>query len=84
MKLLVMKFSPLPCYLVLLGPNILLDTLFSNIFSLRSSLNISDQVSHTYKTTGKIMVLYISTPYREKGIFVTKYSQTKPRYIYTV
>ena len=40
----------------LLGPNILLNTLFSNILSLRSSLNVSDQVSHPYKTTGKIIV----------------------------
>jgi hypothetical protein len=38
----------------LLGPNTLLNTL-----SPRSSLNVSDQVSHPYKTTGKIMVLYI-------------------------
>ena len=42
----------------LLGPNILLSTLFSDTFSLRSSLNMSDQVSHPYKTTGKIIVLY--------------------------
>ena len=40
----------------LLGPNILLNTLFSHTLSLRSSLNVSDQVSHPYKTTGKIMV----------------------------
>ena len=39
----------------LLGPNILLNTLFSNIVSLCSSHNVSDQVSHPYKTTGKIM-----------------------------
>ena len=43
----------------LLGPNILLNTLFSNTLSLRSSLNVSDQVLHPYKTTGKITVLYI-------------------------
>ena len=43
----------------LLGPNILLNTLFSNILSLRSSLIVSDQVSRPYKTTGKIIVLYI-------------------------
>ena len=42
----------------LLGPNILLNTQFSNTLSLRSSLNVSDQVSHPYKTTGKIIVLY--------------------------
>ena len=33
----------------LLGPNILLNTLFSNTLSLHSSLNVSDQVSHPYK-----------------------------------
>ena len=37
-----------------LGPNILLSSLFSNTLSLRSSLNVSDQVSHPYKTTRKI------------------------------
>jgi hypothetical protein len=41
----------------LLGPNTLLNTLFSNTISLRSSLNVSDQVSHPYKTTGKILVV---------------------------
>ena len=39
----------------LLGPNILLSTLFSKTLSLCSSLNVSDQVSHPYKTTGKII-----------------------------
>jgi hypothetical protein len=29
----------------------------TNILSLRSSLNVKDQVSHTYKTTGKIIVI---------------------------
>jgi len=43
----------------LLGPNILLNTLLSNTLSLRSSLNVSDQVSHPYKTRGKIIVLHI-------------------------
>jgi hypothetical protein len=57
-KLLIMYFSPFPSYLVLLGPNILHNTLFSNTLSLRSPLNVSDQVSHPY-TTGKIIVLYI-------------------------
>ena len=42
----------------LLGPNTLLNTLFSNTLSLRSSLNVSDQVSHPYTTTGNIIVLY--------------------------
>ena len=37
----------------LLGPNIHLSTLFSDTLSLRSSLNVKDQVSYPYKTTGK-------------------------------
>jgi hypothetical protein len=41
------------------GTNILLSTLFSKTLSLHSSLNVSDQVSQPYKTTGKIIVLYI-------------------------
>jgi hypothetical protein len=32
---------------------------FSNILKLCSSLSVGDKVSHPYKTTGKIMVLYI-------------------------
>ena len=43
----------------LLGPNILLNALLSNTLSLRSSLNVGDQVSHPYKTTGKIIFLHI-------------------------
>ena len=42
-----------------LGPNILLNTLFSNTLSFLSSRNVSDQASHPYETTGKIIVLYI-------------------------
>ena len=37
-----------------LGPNILLNTLFSNTLSLRSSPNVSDKVPNSYKTKGKI------------------------------
>ena len=43
----------------LLGPNILLNTMFSNTLSFLSSRNVNDQVSHPYKTTGRIIVLYI-------------------------
>ena len=46
---------------LLLGPNILLSTLFSNTLTLRSSLNVSDQVSHPYTKTCKIIVPYILT-----------------------
>ena len=45
--------------LTLLGPDILRSTLFSNTLSLRSTLNVTDHVSHPYKTTSKIIILYI-------------------------
>jgi hypothetical protein len=32
---------------------------YSHTLSLRSSINVSDHVSHPYKTTGKIIVPYI-------------------------
>ena len=54
------SFLHAPVASSLLGPNILLNTLFSNTISLRSSLNVSDQISNPYQTTGKIIVLHIS------------------------
>ena len=53
------SFLHYPVTLYLLGPNILHNTLFSNTLRLRPSLNVSDQVSHPYKTTGKIIILCI-------------------------
>ena len=41
--------SPLTSFL--LAPNIPLNTPFSNTLNLHSSLSVSDQVSHPYKTT---------------------------------
>jgi hypothetical protein len=49
------SFLQTPVASSLLGPNILLSTLFSNILNLCSSLNVKDQVSHPYNTTGKII-----------------------------
>jgi len=51
-KLLTMLFCPILCYLIHLGPKYFPSTLFSNTLSLRPSLNINDQVSHPYNTTG--------------------------------
>jgi len=59
MKLLIMQFSALPIILSLSGPNILPSTLILNTLSLRSSLSVSDQVAHPYKTTGKSIALCI-------------------------
>jgi hypothetical protein len=43
----------------LLGPCTFLSTLFSKHPQPRSSVSVSDQVSHPYTTAGKTMVLYI-------------------------
>jgi hypothetical protein len=50
-------FSNLPSLHPPFSPNILLSPLFSN--SLRSSLTDRDKVLHTYRTTSKMLVLYI-------------------------
>ena len=49
--------NPLHCAFTssVLGPNILLRSLFSNTAILRSSLNVRDQFLRTYTTTGKII-----------------------------
>jgi hypothetical protein len=60
-SILLCNFLHFPVASSLLGPDILLHTVFSNTFSLRSSLDVRDQVSHPYKTTGRIIVLYILT-----------------------
>jgi hypothetical protein len=43
----------------LLGPSILFSSLFSHALSVCSSVGVRDQVSHQYKTTGKIIALYV-------------------------
>jgi len=51
-KLLNMQFPSVSCF-SLLAPDIYLNTLFSNILSLCSSLNIINHVSHRH-TTGTV------------------------------
>jgi hypothetical protein len=53
------SFLQCPVTSSLFVPNILLSTLFSNILSQCSFFNVSGQVSHPYKSTGKTTVLYI-------------------------
>jgi hypothetical protein len=55
MKLLIQP----PATLSLFDPNILPSTLFSNTLSLHFSCNVTEQVSHPYRNTGKIIVLCI-------------------------
>jgi hypothetical protein len=59
-KLLISSLLQPPVTSTFFGANILLSSLFSNAFSLCSSLNVRDQVSHPYRTKGKIIYLNIS------------------------
>jgi hypothetical protein len=58
MQPLLTQFLHLPVSSYLFGSNIPLSTLFSNTLSFCSSLNVRGHVSHPYRTTGKIIVLY--------------------------
>jgi hypothetical protein len=74
-KPLIMQSSPLPCHLIPLGPKYPPQHII--LQSLHSSLNVSDQVSHPQKTTGKIIALCIWM-----GVFkrhTLKETQTTPR-----
>jgi len=52
-------FSSSQFHLVLLGPNIFLNTLFSHNFRLCSSFNMRDEILQIYKIKRKIMFLYV-------------------------
>jgi hypothetical protein len=55
MELLIVQFYP-P-----FGPDILLSTLFSNILNLWFFFkNVKDQISQSYKTTDKILLVYFN------------------------
>jgi hypothetical protein len=61
MKLFIVQLPPFSCYFIPFWSNVLLRIVFSNTLNLCSSLNARNQISHPYKTTGRIMILYILT-----------------------
>jgi hypothetical protein len=61
MKVLIVHLPPFPRHLIALKFKYSSQNLVLNTLSLCSSLSVRDQVSHPYKTTGRIMVLYILT-----------------------
>jgi hypothetical protein len=61
MKPLVMQFSPPSRHSIPLLSKYSPQHLVLKHLSLCSSLTVIDQVSHPYRTTGKIIVLYILT-----------------------
>jgi len=77
MGLLALYSSPFPCYFVPLRAKYSLSTVLSNILNLHFSLSVRVQVSHPYKTTGKVIVVYIFIPlysYLWVANWETKYS----------
>jgi hypothetical protein len=65
------RFLQSPIISSLLGPNIILQTLFLNPQS-SSSLNARDQISHPYETTGKI-----TDPYNLILVFIDQERKQK-------
>ena len=63
-------YSPVISFLV--SPIILLSTLFSNILSLCSSLNVSDQVSHPYQKKSLNMHFIIIASHMLRSLFNTQ------------
>jgi len=59
MTLFIVHFLHSPIYSLSLCRNILLSTLFSNVASPCSYLTMRNKGSHSYKTKGRIKVLYI-------------------------
>jgi hypothetical protein len=57
-----------------LGSNILLSTLFSNTLSLFSSLNVRDQVLHSFGTTGNLnfCIFYLFKEQTGRKIFLNR------------
>jgi hypothetical protein len=55
----ICNFLQTPVTSSLFSQNIILSNLFSNILSLYFSLNVENQVPHSYKTTGKFITLNV-------------------------
>jgi len=62
-----MRTFPAPTTSSLLGPNILLSTLFSKTLNLRFSISVKGHVLQPYKTTGKMLCAI-----RNKLVFTVK------------
>jgi hypothetical protein len=57
-KFLNMQVSPTSCHLIPLRFKHSPQSMFSNILSIRSSFTVRDEISHPYRTTGKIILSY--------------------------
>jgi hypothetical protein len=70
-----MQYPAASCSPPVLGPNISLRTPLSKILSLNSSLHVRDQVSHSYKVTGKIIYSSLQEVYINRQMEIFKLKQ---------
>jgi hypothetical protein len=80
-----MQFPQTFCHVIALGSNILLSTLFSNILSLCSYLNVRDQVSHQIRKQRKnynfaYSDFYIFSQQTRRQKFWTEWQQALPEF----
>jgi hypothetical protein len=85
MKLQIMPFHPASCHILHLRPKYLSEQPIFKTLSLCCSLNVIDQVSHSYKITRKIKILYILIfkffyTKREDHSFWTERQQVLPEF----
>jgi hypothetical protein len=75
----VTQFFQSPVISFLFGPNILINTLFSNTLSVFGSCNIRDDVLHPYRTSSQIIVLYnlISTLFSRQEDKISRLNGSK-------
>jgi hypothetical protein len=78
---LLCSFLQIPVTSSILSPNNFLNTLLLNTLSLCSSLNARHQVSHPYRTTGKIIIICIVHAFSypkgsaRNGVLMIQYSK---------
>jgi hypothetical protein len=71
-------FSYICYFFFLIGSNIILRSLVSNILNLLSSINIREHVSHPYRTKDKIIILKHLDSGRRDNIFCTEWKEALP------
>jgi hypothetical protein len=67
MKFLLIQFSPVPCYFLLLWSKNSPQNLFASTHYLCFFVKVEDQVSHLYEKTGKTIVYFLFTFSHRRG-----------------
>jgi len=72
MKLLIMQSHSFPCYLLPLDPNTFLITIFTDTFSVFSSLSVEDQIRNGQTCSSVMSISLVSKP-ENKGVCTERY-----------